>query len=92
MFQQSSDEDEVEVFTKKIKALNHVAGNLTEVIKRQNNRLKGVSPEFSSSFVRLQDIIRRLTSSDSKRFRGWLYYLVATISIVFLIFVLFIVF
>lgn len=92
MFQQNSDDDEVEVFTKKIKALNHVAEDLTEVIKRQNNRLKGISPEFNGSFAKLQSIIRRLTSSDNRKFRGWLYYPVATIVIVLLIFVLFIMF
>lgn len=92
MFRQSSDEDEVEIFTKKIKALNYVAGDLTEVIKRQNSRLKGISPEFGSSFGRLQNIIQRLTVSDNKRFRAWLYYLVSTIIIVFFIFILFMVF
>lgn len=92
MFRQSSDEDEVEIFTKKIKALNHVAGDLTEIIRRQNSRIKGISPEFGSSFDKLQNMIQRLTKSDNKRFRAWLYYLLSTIAIVSLIFVLFIVF
>ena len=89
-----SDEsdDEIEIFTRKIKALRGVAGDLNSLIESQNNRIQGISPQVSNMLGRLKGMISRVGRSDSKRFKSWKYYLLATFLIAGLVFLFFIIF
>lgn len=87
---QEESDDEIEIFARKIKALNNVAANLNDVINSQNGKLRGITPQMSSAFGRLQNMVRRVAKSDNRKFRGWLYFIGGTILIFFLILIFFI--
>lgn len=87
-----SSEDEIEIFTRKIKTLRGIAGDLNNVIELQNNRIKGINPEIGGILGRLQNMVARVGGTDNKRFKSWKYYFLATLLIVGLIFILFVVF
>jgi hypothetical protein len=89
---EDQSDDEIEIFTRKIKALRGVAGDLNSIMESQNSRIKGMSPKFGNMLGRLQGMISRINNVDSTRFRGWKYYLFATFIIFCLIFILFIIF
>ena len=89
---QNSEDDEIEIFTRKIKALKNVAGDLNEIIDSQNKRIKGVAPRFNNILGKVDVMIHRIGNVDSRRFRGWKYYLLATFIVIILIFILFIIF
>lgn len=86
----SDDSDEMEAFTHKIRMLRSVSSDLKGLIDEQNSRLKGIGPKMGGAFSRLGGMIRRLSRSDNKRFRSWLYYSGATLMIIFLIFIFYI--
>jgi hypothetical protein len=87
-----NSDDEIEIFTRKIKALKSVAGDLNSIIESQNNRIRGISPEIGTMLGRLKGIILQVGRSDSNRFKGWKYYLLATVLITAFIFIFFILF
>ena len=86
------EEEGIENFTKKIKSLKHVAIDLTELIKTQNKKIKDLEPEFNSSYLRLKSTMQQITKADFRRFRGWLYYILASIILFLLLFVFYFVF
>lgn len=88
---QEESSDELEAFTRKIRTLNSVASDLREVIEEQNNRVKGIAPHFDGAFGRLKGMIRRVSKSDNKRFRAWIYFLGGSCLVFLLIFVFFII-
>lgn len=89
--QQQDSDDELETFINKVRTLNNIASNLNEVINTQNNRLTGFGPQMGNTFLRLQNMVLRISKTDKKRFRGWIYYTGATMLIFFFIFVFFVV-
>lgn len=90
--QQQDSDDELETFINKVRTLNNIASNLNDVINSQNDRLTGFGPQMGNTFSRLQNMVLRISKTDGKRFRGWIYYSGATLLIFFIIFIFFIVF
>lgn len=88
----SQSDDEVEVFTRKIKKLRDITGDLNSIIESQNNRMKGLNPQIGSMLGRLQGMISKVGNVDSKRFSGWKYYFLTTFLIIFLLILFFVIF
>lgn len=85
-------EDEIRAFTRRIESLNDIASNLKDTIKNQNDRIRGIAPEMNGALGRTMKMIKRVARTDGRRFRGWIYYIGATLALFFLIFLLFIIF
>lgn len=90
--QKTNDDDEIEVFTRKIRTLNDISKNLSETIKRQNSEIKGISPNFNKSLLMVQSIVGRLTNVETRRFQSLLLYALISGGMLLFIFVFFIVF
>lgn len=88
--QKEEDEDESIKFMERVKTLQHVAIDLTNTLKDQNERLTKLEPSFQSSLNRILSTIHGIRISDPKRFRSWIYFTLTGIGFIFLIFIFFI--
>lgn len=89
---QHASDDEIEVFTRKIHALKNVAKELSDRVNSQSNEANKLLNPMNQISEKLQRLHRRVSKSNTTYFRGWLYYLVATIVSFLLIFVFFVLF
>lgn len=92
MFQDEEKHDEIEEFTRKIKSLNSIAKNLNNVIEKQNNKFTNLNPEFNATYQRLERMMSKLIGTNNRRFRGWLYLSTASLIIIVMLILLFLVF
>lgn len=87
---QEDSEEEAKIFTTRLQTLKHIAIDLSQEINQQNSRLNNLEPGFNKTITDLFRNIKSMKESDPKRFRAWLYFLLGTLGLGFLFFVLFI--
>ena len=81
------EDEEDEIFRRKVHTLRDVAIDLSEVLKGQSKQITGLEPLVTGTYSRVRASIMRLGSMDAKQFRAGLFYFMASVFFLFVLFI-----
>jgi len=80
-------DDEEEVFMRKVTSLKHIAIDLTDVLKKQNQGLRELRPAMDNTIFGIRKGFGKLMKGNFGRWKGWVYYLWASLFLSFILFI-----
>jgi hypothetical protein len=84
-----SDEKEEEILVRKIRTLKSVALDLTDMLKHQTGKIDGLEPGMAGFSAHLKRAIHQLNKSQMGKFKSWKYYLISSLVLFILFFILY---